>query len=148
MIFRCLYCVLIVDDLVLICCVLVEGIECCLELEVVGFVLNGVQVNDLLVIFQLDVIMFDFEMLNIDGLMFLWNYLCKCLILIVVIFLVINGNNSMVIQVVEVGVVDIISKLCLNVNMGLVYMMWDVCDCIVIVVKLCLCFGQVCVDVV
>lgn len=141
------YRVLIVDDSALIRRVLAEGIERCPELEVAGFASNGAQANDLLATLQPDVITLDLEMPNIDGLTFLRNYLRKRPIPTVVISSATNGNNSMAIQAVEAGAVDIISKPRLNANMGLAHMMRDVCDRIVTAAKSRPRLGQVRADV-
>lgn len=147
---KCKIQVLCIDDFVLICSILKEIINSQLDMEVVGVVFDLIIVCDFIKQINLDVFMLDVEMLKMDGFDFLEKFMCLCLMLVVMIFLLIECGFEVMLCVLELGVVDFVVKFKLGMCDGMNEYVDQIVDkiCMVVWVKLCLCMVVLVVVVV
>lgn len=103
---------MVVDDVVVI-----RGLFICWfgedkDLNVVGLYCNGKLVVEDIEKSNLDVVVFDIEMLEMDGLMVLLLMLVKkCDFVVIMVFMLICWNVEISLKVLFLGVVDYVLKL-------------------------------------
>lgn len=122
------------------CSLLIEMINLVLDLEVVGVVLDVVVVCEMIKVFNLDVLMLDFYMLKMDGMVFFDCLMCLCFMFVVMVFFYIEVGLEIILKVFELGVVDFIGKLCVD---GVKYMeeyVDELIEKICVVKGVCLCY--------
>lgn len=102
--------VLVVDDLGFFCCCVLEIFFVDGQIQVVGIVINGCEVIEQVLVLRFDVIIMDYEMLLMDGIIVVCNIMQCCLILVLMFFLLIYEGVWVILDVLDVGVVDYLLK--------------------------------------
>lgn len=119
--------VLIVDDSAMVRRVLAMGLAADPRLDVVGLASSADMARAMMTELRPDVVTLDLEMPQMDGLTFLRSYMPEMPLPTVIISALTRSNQQVVVQALQAGAVDVISKPNPGVGEGLPGIMQDIC---------------------